>query len=93
MRLVFIIYIIICDFPFIKNIYVIPSYHLHDFFIEFSPPPSSFSVSWGAIVDAFIVNGVRYGKSSQAPSFKSYSLNPGETLNEVKYGVGLKTTN
>merc|ERR1711937_189210 len=52
-------------------------------------PPSSceFSVSSGYIVDAFILNGDRYGKSSQAPGFESYSLNPGETLNEVQYGT------
>merc|ERR1711937_961330 len=52
-------------------------------------PPSSceFSVSSGYIVDAFIVNGDRYGKSSQAPGFESYSLNSGETLNEVQYGT------
>jgi len=54
---------------------------------EYSPPPSSFSVSWGAIVDAFIVNGVRYGKSSNTPDFESYYLNAGETLNEVQFGT------
>merc|ERR1711937_52883 len=54
---------------------------------EYSPAPSSFSVSWGAIVDAFIVNGVRYGKSSNTPDFESYYLNAGETLNEVQFGT------
>ena len=63
-------------------------------FLECTPPSRcEFSVSWGAIVDAIIVNGVRYGKSWDAPPFKSYYLIGGETLTEVQYGVGLRTIN
>ena len=69
-------------------------YNFHNFFIECaSYSCGEFSVAWGYIVDAFIVNGDRYGKSWDTPPFVSYSLNSGETLTNVNYGVGLRTKN